>query len=65
MTSPAQTAAVNKYIKKQMRRFTLQCNKETDADIIEALDSTGNYNKALKEIIRKAIKDGSFPLSSR
>lgn len=56
MSSSAQTAAVNKYIKKQMRRYTLQCNRDTDADIIEFLDGSGNYNQALKKMIRDAIK---------
>lgn len=62
MGTPSQTMAVNKYIREKTRRYTLQCNKETEADIIKALDSTGNYNRALKELIRKAIENGEFPL---
>ena len=55
MATPAQISATNKYVKNHMRRFVLQCNKETDADIIEFLERSGNYNKVLKEIIRKEI----------
>lgn len=55
MATPAQVKATSKYIKDHTRRFTLQCNKETDADIIEFLDSAPNYTKLLKEIIRKEI----------
>lgn len=55
MTSTAQTKATNKYIKNHMRRFTLQCNKETEADIIKFLESSDNYNQLLKELIREKI----------
>ena len=51
----AQTKATNKYIKNHTRRFTLQCNKETEKDIIEFLESADNYNQVLKELIRKEI----------
>ena len=55
MATPAQVKATSNYIKNHTRRYTLQCNKETDADIIEFLDSAPNYTKLLKELIRKEI----------
>lgn len=55
-TSQAQLRATNKYIKNHTRRFTLQCNKDTEADIIEYLESADNYNQLLKEMIREKIK---------
>lgn len=55
MVSTAQMNAVNKYIKGHMRRFTLQCNKETEADIIEYLESADSYNTLLKRLIREQI----------
>ncbi len=55
-TSQAQSRATNKYIKNHTRRFTLQCNKDTEADIIEYLESADNYNQLLKEMIREKIK---------
>ncbi len=56
MATPAQVAATNKYIKTHMRRFTLQCNRKTEADIIEYLESFDNYNKVLKDLIRNEIE---------
>lgn len=56
MVTTAQVEATKKYIKNHTRRFTLQCNKETDADVIEYLESSGNYNKLLKAIIREYIQ---------
>ena len=56
MPTPAQNAAKNKYIKKAMRRFTLQCHREYDADIIEFLEGKENYNGYLKELLRKEIQ---------
>lgn len=56
-TSISQMNATNKYIKNHTRRFTLQCNKETDADIIEFLESSGNFNKIMKELVRKEIEN--------
>lgn len=54
-TSAARQQATNKFIKNHTRRFTLQCHKEHDADIIEFLESQGNYNGYLKELLRKEI----------
>ena len=57
MATAAQTRATNKYIKNHTRRFTLQCNIDTEADIIEFLESSGNFNKVMKELIRKEIQE--------
>lgn len=57
MAKPSQVKATNNYIKNHTRRFTLQCNKETDADIIEYLESAPNYTELLKEIIREKISN--------
>lgn len=56
MPTSAQNKATAKYIKTHMRRFTLQCNKETDADVIAYLEASGNYNKLLKQMIRDKIE---------
>lgn len=58
MPTPAQNRATAKYIKNHTRRFTLQCNKETEADIIEYLEASGNYNLLLKRIIREHMVRG-------
>lgn len=57
MAKPSQVKATNNYIKNHTRRFTLQCNKETDADIIEYLENAPNYTELLKEIIREKISN--------
>lgn len=57
MAKPSQVKATNNFIKNHTRRFTLQCNKETDADIIEYLESAPNYTELLKEIIREKISN--------
>lgn len=54
-TKAARVKATSNYIKNHTRRFTLQCNKETDADIIEFLESKDNYNAYLKELIRSRM----------
>lgn len=47
--------ATNRYVKNHCRRFTLQCNKETEGDIIEFLEAADNYNALLKRVIREEI----------
>ena len=49
--------ATNKYIKNHTRRFTLQCNNDTDADIIELLESQENYNGYLKSLLRRELRN--------
>lgn len=55
VVKPSQVRATNNYIKNHTRRFTLQCNRETDADIIEFLESVPNYTELLKDLIRREI----------
>lgn len=61
MVSEAKKRASVKYIKEKTRRFTLQCHKEMDADIISFLESQPNYNGYLKALIRREL--GNSPES--
>lgn len=45
-----------RYDKKNTRRVTLKLNLKIDADILEQLDSTGNMQGYIKELIREDIK---------
>lgn len=51
MASPAQTKAVVKYIREKTRRFTIQLNRQTDADIIAHLESVGNVTAYIKGLV--------------
>ena len=55
MATAAQTKATVKYIKEHTRRFVLQCNAEKDADVIAYLESRGNVNAFLKELVREKM----------
>lgn len=57
MSTPAQIRATTNYIRNHTKRYTLQCNKKKDADIIEFLNSKSNYTAYLKEIIRKDMEE--------
>lgn len=52
MATPAQTAAVAKYIKNHMRRFTIQFHKDKEADVIEHLESQENVTQYIKGLIQ-------------
>lgn len=57
MTTEAQKRAQKRYDeanKDKWRMIHLKLNKETDADIIEKLESSGNIQGFIKELIRKA-----------
>lgn len=56
MASPAQTKAVTKYIKEHTRRFTIQLNRKTDADMIAHLESAGNVTGYMKALVAKDMK---------
>lgn len=45
-----------RYDKNNTRRITLKLNLKIDADILEQLDSTGNMQGYIKELIREDIK---------
>ena len=56
MMTEAQKRAQKKYDeanKGKWRMFHLKLNKETDADIIEALEKSGNIQGYIKEAIRE------------
>lgn len=57
MTTEAQKRAQKKYdeaSKDKWRMVHLKLNKETDADIIEKLEKSGNIQGYIKELIRAA-----------
>lgn len=57
MTSEAQKRAQKRYdeaTKGKWRMIHLKLNRETDADIIEKLEASGNIQGFIKELIRKA-----------
>lgn len=55
MVTPAQSKATTTYQKKRLRQFVLRLNKERDADMIEFLESSGNYNKLLRGLVQQAM----------
>ena len=55
MTSEAQKRAQKKYdqaTKDKWRMIHLKLNRDTDADIIERLETSGNIQKYIKDSIR-------------
>lgn len=57
MTTEAQKRAQKRYeeaTKDKWRMIRLRLNKETDADVIEKLEASGNIQGYIKELIRKA-----------
>lgn len=55
MTTEAQKRAQKRYdeaTKDKWRMIHLKLNKETDADIIETLENSGNIQKYIKDSIR-------------
>ena len=57
MVSEARKRATNKFIKEKTRRFTLQCHKEHDKEIIEFLEAQPNFNAYIKDLIRRELRD--------
>ena len=57
MTSEAQKRAVAKYDEANTVQVKLKLNKGTDADIIALLDSIGNKQGLIKELIRRYIAE--------
>ncbi|MBM6968689.1 hypothetical protein [Pseudoramibacter alactolyticus] len=58
-TSDAQLRAAAKYAKKKIRKMTFSFNRETDADILEKLESIDNKQGYIKGLIRKDIQENS------
>ena len=52
MTTEAQKRAVERYDKKNTIQIKLKLNKKTDADIIQLLDSCGNKQGFIKDLLR-------------
>ena len=55
MATAAQVKATTKYIKEHTRRFTISCNNETDADVIEFLERQDNVTAYVKALVRREI----------
>ena len=55
MATKAQLRAINKYNREQTISIAIRLNKETDADIIEKLQSVSNKAGYIKALIRKDI----------
>ena len=49
------TESQRKYDAKNTRTFTLKLNKNTDADIIDYLEQTGNVQGCIKELLRRRL----------
>ena len=47
--------AINRYQKKNVIQLNIRLNKKTDADIIAALETVGNKQGYIKELIRLDI----------
>lgn len=48
---------VNRYMKEHCRGICLKLNLRTDADILARLDTVGNKQGYIKELIRREIYD--------
>lgn len=55
MATDAQKAATAKYDKGNTKRLSLKLNLNTDADILEKLDSEKNVQGYIKKLIRNDI----------
>lgn len=51
-TSKAQVMASNKYNKDHTKTICIRLNKETDQDILEALNTIPNMSGYIKQLIR-------------
>ena len=58
MTSKAQIEAVNKFNKEKTKVVPVRLNKQTDADIIEHLETVGSKMGYIKRLIREDMKNG-------
>lgn len=56
----AQKKATAKYDKNNTRIYSLKLNTNTDKEIIEVLDSTGNVQGFIKGLIREYIQDSNI-----
>ena len=56
MATEAQKKATARYDAKNTKAVKLKLNKATDADILEKLESVGNKQGYIKDLIRKDIR---------
>lgn len=56
VTSEAQKRATLKFQKEKCKQYTFKFNKNTDADIIEVLDTVSNRQGYLKGLIRADLR---------
>lgn len=56
MASQAQIRAVRKYDDAHTKQILLKFNLDTDKDILEKLESVGNKQGYIKELIRRDMK---------
>ena len=56
METEAQKMARIKYDSSNTLQFKMKLNKNTDADILAKLDSVGNKQGYIKELIRKDLQ---------
>lgn len=56
MTSKAQMDAVRRYDDTHTKKIMLKLNLETDKDILGKLESVGNKQGYIKELIRKDMR---------
>lgn len=59
MTTEAKKRANAKHDKKNTVRIGLKLNKNTDADILEQLERSGNKQGYIKGLIREDMEKGS------
>lgn len=57
MNKEARNAAIMRYNEKATKQIKFSFNLKTDADIIEKLESVGNKQGYIKELIRKDLKN--------
>ena len=57
MTSEAQKRANQRYKERTRVQFNMDLNRETEFDIIEWLECQDSKRGAVKELIRKAIRE--------
>ena len=59
MTTEAQKQAVARFRKKSIKKYYLELNIRTDADIIEYLSTVQSRQGTIKQAIREFMKKGS------
>jgi len=55
MTSDARRRANERYDETHTRQIKLKLNLKTDADVLDALDASGNIQGYIKDLIRADI----------